>query len=51
MRQSAYDQIVKGSVPALWDSPYYWLFVSAVVVAINIERLDGKKDLSGGFCL
>jgi hypothetical protein len=44
MRQRDYDQVVKGNVPTMWDSPYYLLFTIAVAAAINIERLDGESD-------
>jgi Protein of unknown function (DUF3800) len=44
LRQRDYDQIIKGNVPKMWDSPYYILFTIAVGAAVNIERLDGERD-------
>ena len=44
MRQKDYDDIVKGNVPTMWDSPYYILFTTIVTACINIERLDGDFE-------
>ncbi|HEV8415085.1 MAG TPA: DUF3800 domain-containing protein [Bryobacteraceae bacterium] len=44
LRQRDYDDLVKGNVPPMWDSPYYILFTTVVAACINIERLDGESD-------
>lgn len=44
LRQKDYNDIVKGNVPAMWDSPYYLLFTTIVTACINIERLDGDFE-------
>jgi hypothetical protein len=44
MRQRVYDELVKGEIPPVWDSPYYFLFPSVIAASINIERLDGEAD-------
>ena len=44
MRQSDYNEIVKGKVPPLFDSPYYFLFPTVMGAAVNIERFDGRTE-------
>jgi Protein of unknown function (DUF3800) len=44
MRQKDYDELVKGNVPPVWDSPYYFLQTIIIGAAINIERLDGESE-------
>ncbi len=44
MRQSDYNEIVKGKVPPLFDSPYYFLFPTVMGAAVNIERIDGRTE-------
>jgi hypothetical protein len=44
MRQSDYDDLVKGNIPTSWDRPYYFLFTIMVGAAINIEALDGMSE-------
>lgn len=45
MRQSVYDELVKGNIPLAWDRPYYFLLPSVIGAAINIERIDGDSEL------
>ena len=44
VRQSDYDEIIKGRVPRKWDSPYYFLFQILIGSAVTIERLHGDSD-------
>lgn len=44
IRQSDYDNFVRGNVPDAWDSPYYFLLIIIVGAAINIEVLDGDGE-------
>ena len=41
MKQRDYDDLVKGAIPPVWDSPYYFLQTFVIGAAINIERIDG----------
>jgi hypothetical protein len=44
IRRAFYDTLVRGNVPAAWDSPYYFLSTIIVGAAINIEMFDGDGD-------
>jgi hypothetical protein len=44
IRQRDYDDIVKGKVPPVFDSPYYFLFPIVMGAAVNIERIDGRTE-------
>lgn len=44
MRRSDYNELVKGKIPEMWDSPYYFLYTTVIGAAINIERIDGHGD-------
>ena len=44
MRQCDYNDFVKGNIPSVWDSPYYFLQTSVIAAAINIERIDGESE-------
>lgn len=44
IRQTDYDNLVRGNVPSAWDSPYYFLLTIIAGAAIMIEILDGSGD-------
>ena len=44
IRQSDYDQFVKGNVPPMWDSPYYMLQTFVIGAAVGIEQISGDCE-------
>jgi Protein of unknown function (DUF3800) len=44
IRQSDYNELIKGRIPEDWDSPYYFLQTFIIGAAINIERIEGRFD-------
>jgi len=44
MRQADYNELIKGRIPEMWDSPYYFLQTLVIGAAINIERIEGRDD-------
>jgi hypothetical protein len=44
VRQKDYDEIVKGKIPRLWDSPYYFLFSFLIGHAVLTERFQRSAD-------
>jgi hypothetical protein len=44
IRQRDYDELVKGKIPPVWDSPYFFLMPSIISASINIERIDGESE-------
>jgi hypothetical protein len=42
VRQEHYDEIIKGSVPPAWDSPYYYLFMTLMTCCTAVERQYGS---------
>jgi len=44
LRQSDYDDLVRGRVPKRWDSPYYFLFQILIGSCVTLERFHGDSE-------
>jgi hypothetical protein len=44
VRQSDYNELVKGQIPERYDSAYYFLFPFFIGAVVNMERLDGLSE-------